>query len=655
MLRRENSEGTVFSNQDRPRTSNDSLEGLNHVPLSTLPMIEGKRKLKGNKQLKQTLERISKPLQRDLVVKSLHVDHLRPLVELAYWSTFVEVRRDAAAAFATLSMNSQNLDVLSKAGVLGAILSFLREKDRHDPVCVRDALIALSYMVARDDIKVRLALAPEGLESVFSMIRSRNIGIKRAALAVIENLAQSPDLTHVVLIENGVLKTLFSQIGHPQDIIRKEACRIIRTISRAHINPLKMFDDIVVRTAICSLDRQGTATRQDRLGSTNQRGEYGGVAAKPNESGFVTTERLTVLEFLCSLPSAPENRLPLVRTDTPQFLNLCLQSSLLNLQHKLLAVKAIEMLLSDKQVHQTLIDLGILSTILQLCFLEAYPRLQIGDGQSLSNSHTISSFEDVQSASYVELHVHNHPEREIFRSCMGIFSLLTEEPENTDAVLQCGLLAYLDTCPILTGEITDLKIPRTVTSLIRRLALAAVHSEPMRQSLIAQGTLDLIKVALFSDDTAQKQDSIYAIAALCCFPVVQGHMFNEAILGEILPLGYVQEDRDTVGIIIEQALKAKKHHKLLLRLDVTDFLAVMISPDAHAGDSESFRTAVVAASHLCSTEEGRLALLNNPDCVTALQSLAKTYSKARHVLNRLLPKTEPKDGKETEDTGVSTF
>ncbi|CAM9631086.1 unnamed protein product, partial [Heterosigma akashiwo] len=49
---------------------------------------------------KESLERISKPLQRELVVKSLTVDHLRPLVELAYWSSFVEVRRDAAAAFA---------------------------------------------------------------------------------------------------------------------------------------------------------------------------------------------------------------------------------------------------------------------------------------------------------------------------------------------------------------------------------------------------------------------------------------------------------------------------------------------------------------------------------------------------------------------------
>jgi len=38
-------------------------------------------------------------------VQSLHVEVLRPLVDLAYASTFTEVRRDTAAAFATLSFN----------------------------------------------------------------------------------------------------------------------------------------------------------------------------------------------------------------------------------------------------------------------------------------------------------------------------------------------------------------------------------------------------------------------------------------------------------------------------------------------------------------------------------------------------------------------
>jgi hypothetical protein len=40
-------------------------------------------------------------------MQALHAEVLRPLVDLAYTSTFSEVRRDTAAAFATLSFNGK--------------------------------------------------------------------------------------------------------------------------------------------------------------------------------------------------------------------------------------------------------------------------------------------------------------------------------------------------------------------------------------------------------------------------------------------------------------------------------------------------------------------------------------------------------------------
>lgn len=51
------------------------------------------------------------PLKSTVVLRSLRVqdvepDAVRPLIEIAYWSPFVEVRRDAAAALASLSRNS---------------------------------------------------------------------------------------------------------------------------------------------------------------------------------------------------------------------------------------------------------------------------------------------------------------------------------------------------------------------------------------------------------------------------------------------------------------------------------------------------------------------------------------------------------------------
>jgi hypothetical protein len=46
-------------------------------------------------------------------MQALHVEVLRPLVDLAYSSTFAEVRRDTAAAFATLSFNGKPWIIVS--------------------------------------------------------------------------------------------------------------------------------------------------------------------------------------------------------------------------------------------------------------------------------------------------------------------------------------------------------------------------------------------------------------------------------------------------------------------------------------------------------------------------------------------------------------
>ena len=80
-----------------------------------------------------------------------------------YWSNFVEVRRDAAAAFATLAMNEANLEVLSQAGALGALLALVAVgSGRNDAQVHRDAASALSNLVTLDDIKLRLLKAPDG-------------------------------------------------------------------------------------------------------------------------------------------------------------------------------------------------------------------------------------------------------------------------------------------------------------------------------------------------------------------------------------------------------------------------------------------------------------------------------------------------------------
>ena len=61
--------------------------------------------------------------------RSLKVETLMPLIDLAY-SKHTEVQRDAAAVLATLSMNEDNLDVLSQAGALGALLALVGVSNR---------------------------------------------------------------------------------------------------------------------------------------------------------------------------------------------------------------------------------------------------------------------------------------------------------------------------------------------------------------------------------------------------------------------------------------------------------------------------------------------------------------------------------------------
>ena len=83
------------------------------------------RKQSKQQRRKLNVDHSSSIQRKEYKVEPLVADTVRPLVDLAYWSSFVEVRRDCAAAFATLSMNCENLEVLSRSGCLGAVLALI--------------------------------------------------------------------------------------------------------------------------------------------------------------------------------------------------------------------------------------------------------------------------------------------------------------------------------------------------------------------------------------------------------------------------------------------------------------------------------------------------------------------------------------------------
>jgi hypothetical protein len=175
-------------------------------------------------------------------VNKLEVDTLRPLIDLAYWSTFVEVKRDAAAAFATLCMNEANLPVLSDAGTLGALLALVGvSSGKADVQVTRDAATALSHLLVLDEIKLRLLDAPNGLDSVLKMTRSAHLDVKLAAVKALEHLA-SHVTTKERIVEKGSLKFVLGLLLSREEKIKRRGARVLRKLVESGANQLAVCE-----------------------------------------------------------------------------------------------------------------------------------------------------------------------------------------------------------------------------------------------------------------------------------------------------------------------------------------------------------------------------------------------------------------------------
>ncbi|KAE9329334.1 hypothetical protein PF001_g963 [Phytophthora fragariae] len=123
-------------------------------------------------------ERRRDSLHSAQVLKSLRrqdveADDVSPLIEIIYWSPFVEVRRDAAAAIASLSRNTANLELLDEVGTLGVILTMLSSPvDREDSDISHDCAQALAALVRLSSVKTKLLQAPGGIDCVFSLLHT---------------------------------------------------------------------------------------------------------------------------------------------------------------------------------------------------------------------------------------------------------------------------------------------------------------------------------------------------------------------------------------------------------------------------------------------------------------------------------------------------
>ena len=193
------------------------------------PVGKKRRALKSprSKKLEKKLERLTKPIARSNVVQPLNVETLRPLIDLAHYSTFVEVRRDCAAAFATLSQNADNAVILRDCGIVSALIALAKEVK--DAETLTDALCAIKNLCTDKSVKESLLKSDEVKSSLYRLSLSLKADVKRSALGVLYVFAEGAG--SLSLMTSECFKVLLRCLGDKDEKSRRRAARILYRMS----------------------------------------------------------------------------------------------------------------------------------------------------------------------------------------------------------------------------------------------------------------------------------------------------------------------------------------------------------------------------------------------------------------------------------------
>lgn len=177
--------------------------------------------------------------------RGLDADTIKQLVDAAYWSDVLETRADTASAFATLSANDHNLQVLAENGALGAILAMLDldsgGRAKHNtPAIATDALSALANLLTLLDAKRGLHHSPTGVQHLLDLVGHKSNSLRMAALRAMMAYARLDDSKNH-LVANGAVFRLTLQISeHPNEPSGRASSRLLRDLSTTRRNMLKM-------------------------------------------------------------------------------------------------------------------------------------------------------------------------------------------------------------------------------------------------------------------------------------------------------------------------------------------------------------------------------------------------------------------------------
>uniref|UniRef100_K3X490 Vacuolar protein 8 n=1 Tax=Globisporangium ultimum (strain ATCC 200006 / CBS 805.95 / DAOM BR144) TaxID=431595 RepID=K3X490_GLOUD len=270
-------------------------------------------------------------------------DDIRPLVEIAYWSPFLEVRRDAAAALASLSRNTANLEILSEVGALGALISMLSSyQDRLDASIARDCAQALASMVRLPSVKTKILQAPDGMDCIFSMLHVTDLKLRCIACEIIMNLVTIDELREVVAKREGFAFMLTSCTSKDSRI-RCLAAAILHQLAACRDNRFLFYHSTTHFETLALILCDPYMEKDFRF-------------------------RRELLSFVHLLVSEEENGRRFVELNLVSTLLLFLDSPKTNLQICLLVVSIIEALSLHKRNHVALVAANALPRIVQFCF-----------------------------------------------------------------------------------------------------------------------------------------------------------------------------------------------------------------------------------------------------------------------------------------------
>ena len=550
-------------------------------------------------------------------VQPLEVDTLRPLVDLAYWSTFLEVRRDCAAAFATLSMNEANLQVLSQAGALGALLALIGVgNNRNDSQVHRNAATALSYLVKLNDIKFRLLKSPNGLKALFYLTRSPNVAVKRAAVKTLYNLA-GLDEAKDVIVDTGGIRNLLNLAEVKDERTKRQAVRVIRRCAELQRNKSRMMEENILKAIINLLSECPDITMRKDLVETlnllagevenaNKLVSMGALIPLLQQTDLTVSSIETVLQcvksiyLLVSNSAAMNNIAKVVEEGTIGTLVRCVFEDLPRFysQRPLAGMGAT----NDKNTDNAAMIHDILNGIDGGTSTE-----QQGNG---NNKRSSLKFQQKHSNSN---HKHHHgpppPEVDLMRTALHIFEKIAEQKRTRDTLVEWGVLDYL--LEETTCFSTDKRTRRTASTIIKLLSENGGESCVRHQDMVAKGTLSVLAQYLRGDDYELRCDAAAALSHMSVSDELKMPICQAQVLPDLLSLVQLGDNALTMHVArtVAELADVTENEATLFKAGVLEVLVKLIAPSIH--DSEARLEAVRALSSLSSSENAKKEIVGN--------------------------------------------